>query len=174
MTIMIYIIVFLGLFQFGWSSVLVTDNNRILQLSPIKPFCRTYTDRSYVRNSILNTDSTQIRQVPKESLKVWKFKILIIKPCTYLIWSNLIFLIFSFVLLLFFWCRLLKEFVLMASYWAKISKVDSVSYIQAQNGVDQVNIYCVEYIPNMTVLHSFKFFMRQFMMFFNWINTQNC
>ncbi|CAO1331269.1 unnamed protein product [Diamesa tonsa] len=62
-------IVFLGLLQLGWSSVLVTDNNRILQLSPIKPYCRTYTDHSYVRNSIMNAQSTQIRQVPKESLK---------------------------------------------------------------------------------------------------------
>lgn len=66
-------IVFIGLLELGWSYVLVTDNNRILQLSPVKPFCRTYTDRSYVRNSIMNSQSTQIRQVPKESLKVWKF-----------------------------------------------------------------------------------------------------
>ncbi|CAO1363374.1 unnamed protein product [Diamesa serratosioi] len=65
----IFYIGFLGLLELSLSSVLVTDNNRILQLSPIKPFCRTYTDRSYVRNSIINTEPTQIRQVPKESLK---------------------------------------------------------------------------------------------------------
>ena len=73
MAIIFYIIACLGLLQFGWSSVLVTDNNRILQLSPIIPFCRTYTDRQFVRNSILNSEPTQIRQVPKESLKVWQF-----------------------------------------------------------------------------------------------------